>query len=469
MSLFGTSTPSNQAKPSLFGNPNTPQPSASPFGSAQPQQSNSLFGQSSNQPQQSSGSSLFGQPQNQNQNQQQTGSSLFGQPQQQQQQNTSGSGLFGQPQQQQQSNSGSSLFGQPQQQQNNNNSNSLFGQPQQQSTGNSLFSQPQQQQQPSNNTFGQSSLFASTNQNQQNNQLGSSQAQGTLRAGSQPLWQGSQSLVPREKGVVDQMTTLMKKWSPETAECCFQRYFYNNVGADRVPYFGPGPDEDESKWEEALSKKPDSDSIPVLCKGFAALGERLRVQVQAVQGLQARLHEINNSLAAQQQGHDLDISARAADARRKHVALSQRCLQLATKVQVLRNRGYVMDSAEEEVKSKLAHLERSAFDPALSGRQEEIWARMVGIHERAKILQAEAERINTGLKEQNEAGIDEEILRRTKKVRSTAVGISSSSVLLTVRQILNDYDSQISHLQREVTEIRKDFEDWEGNGFGRRQ
>lgn len=215
------------------------------------------------------------------------------------------------------------------------------------------------------------------------------------------------------------MQTLYDKWNPESSQCLFQKYFYNYVGPERVPYYGPGPGEDEQKWEDALAEKPDEGSVPVLCKGFASMAYRLRMQVESVQTLQARLHEINNSLDAQLKQHDLDISVRAIDARRRHVALGQRCLQLATKIQVLRNRGYVLDNAEEDLKKKMEKLNNSAFAPELGSRQEEIWARMAGIRERARVLQQESERAGASLANQEDDGIDEEVLRRTKKVGST--------------------------------------------------
>ncbi len=221
-----------------------------------------------------------------------------------------------------------------------------------------------------------------------------------------------------EKTIPEQMQVLLEKWSPESSKCLFQHYFYNSVQAEHVPYYGPAPGEDERKWDEALSKKPVEGSIPVLCKGFYALGNRLRVQLQAVTALQTRLHEINNSLTAMLQNHDLEISIRAVDAKRRHVALSQRCLQLATKVQILRNRGYAMDSAEEILKKKLTELEKSVFDPSLSGRQEEIWARMVGVRERARFLQEETDKVGRSITKGSSEAIDDELMRKTKKVRS---------------------------------------------------
>lgn len=96
--------------------------------------------------------------------------------------------------------------------------------------------------------------------------------------------------------------------------------------------------------------------------------------------------------------------------------LSQKCLNLATKTQILRNRGYALDAAEEELAQKLRKLEKQVLDPALGGREEEIWARMVSLRERGRILQAELER-SGGAAQSNEAGaIDEEVLKRAKKV-----------------------------------------------------
>ena len=212
------------------------------------------------------------------------------------------------------------------------------------------------------------------------------------------------------------MQVMFEKWHPDSSSCLLQTYFYNNVGAQNVPFFGPGPGEDEQKWEDALSKKPNKDAIPVFCKGFAGLGNRLRVQVEAVQTLQQRLHEINSSLDAILSSHDLEISVRAVDARRRHVALSQRCMQLASKVQVLRNRGYALDKPEEDLQKKLLELERVAFDPSLGGRQEEIWARMVGIRERTRFLQEEMEKTKAGSNNHGDDGFDEAVIRKTKKV-----------------------------------------------------
>jgi len=183
-------------------------------------------------------------------------------------------------------------------------------------------------------------------------------------------------------------------------------------------YYGPQPGEDEKKWEEALAKKPSSNSVPHLACGFEGIAERIQKQVGAVNNLRVRIHEVNNCLMVIKDSHELSVASRISEAKRKHVAFTQRTLALATKVQILRNRGYVMDQQEEELKKKLAELERKTFDPVLGGRQEEIWARMSGVRERTRILQEETEKLGKKIEsQQNGELLSEEDQKALEKVR----------------------------------------------------
>jgi nuclear pore complex protein Nup54 len=395
---------------SLFGNAQ-PVQGGGLFGSnTNPQQSGGLFGQNT-QNQQQAGSSLFGQPQQnqqqgglfgQNTNTQQLGSSLFGNLNAQQNKPAGGlfgstnttqpsGGLFGQSAQTQQP-AGSSLFGGLNTQQNQQQ------QQQQQQQGGSLFGgfggQQNQQSQPRATGFGQPS-----NPQQQQNQFGNSQ-----------LWQPENTA--QQKSVPDQMAFVLEKWSPNSASCVFKHYFYNKVDERQAPFYRPAQYEDPAAWEEALSKKPGPGYIPVLCTGFQQMGERIQVQQRNLAYFNKTLHDINGSLDAMLSRHDLTLSVRALDAKRKHTMLKKRSLALATKVQVLRNRGYAMDAKEDALKTKILALERATCDPGLSARAEEIWARMVGVRERARLLQEDVGNVPTA----NGDGINEEATRRAEKV-----------------------------------------------------
>ncbi|KAH8716969.1 nucleoporin complex subunit 54-domain-containing protein [Phaeosphaeriaceae sp. PMI808] len=412
---FGNSTANTEKKTgTLFGSTTAP--------------AGGLFGQSQQQQQQQTPAqpSLFGgaaAPQ---------GNSLFGASQQQ---NTGGSSLFGQPQQQ--NTATPSLFGQPQQQQNAAGS-SLFGQPQQQ--------QQVQQQQPAFNN----SLFGTSLQRPPT--LNPLQAQNLQqqREGLEPLRQSSaQSYANmsvtghREKSVVDQIRVLNEKWDPANPNCVFQYYFYNSVAPDEAIYYGPSPDEDHRKWEEALANKPSPGAIPLLARGFEQVADRIKLQTTAVTMLQTRLHEINNSLTILKDTHELNVASRITEAKRKHIVFTQRILALATKVQILRNRGYVMDQQEEDLKKKLIELERKTFDPVLGGKQEEIWARMSGVRERARILQEETERVG-------------------KTVESQQSGeLLSDEDQKALDKLLADYNRQLDHLQKWVDDTKEEYSVWE--------
>lgn len=289
------------------------------------------------------------------------------------------------------------------------------------------------------------SPFAKLGQNNQLQQSNTStlgrsqmQAQPILQLGRSGIWQPNSSISPREKSVPEQMAAVFEKWDTNNPNCAFKYYFYNKVDDNMAPYYRPGPNEDPKAWDEALSNKPDKGYIPVLCVGFAQIGERIKLQQRNLANFNARLHEINNSLSRMMQDHETKFSIKVMDARRKHTVLKQRCIALATKVQVLRNRGYALGGDEEELKIKLLSLEREVNDPALGARGEEIWARMLAVQDRAKVLNSES--LKAGLEATNT--MDEELTRRSKK-------------------ILEDYHTQLVHLSAELESIKRDYEEWQ--------
>lgn len=471
--LFG-STPSNQQPPAggggLFGSAQNNQgaPGATGgglFGSTANQQSSTggggLFGSSTPQNQQPSGGGLFGATATQNQPSGGGGGGLFGSSTAQTQ--PSGGGLFGSTTQQKPADG---LFG-----------GGGLGGGQQQQPGGGLFGgggqQQQQQQQPQPQTGG--GLFgASTQQQPQqpaqqsvwgNNTLGGQPQQGqqpqlgqsTAQQPGSSIWSPGRAVMGVHRTVPMQMAIIKDKWESTSFSSPFRTYLYNNVGEEAAPFYQPGPEDDEAKWEEALRQRPTSGNVPVLVRGFWELGKRAQRQKDFLTMMQNRLHEINNCLSELLSRHDLKISVKIADCRRKHIVLSKRCLALAAKTQILRNRGYAMDDTEEELKKKLAHLERSVFDPTLNGRGEEIWARMLAIREHSKRLQVEMDRAGANAATQGEDELDENTMKTVKKVwtlRTFYYWVEANDY-----QILDDYHAQIQHLQKELSSVRKDYEE----------
>jgi nuclear pore complex protein Nup54 len=218
-----------------------------------------------------------------------------------------------------------------------------------------------------------------------------------------------------DKSIQDQVTSLFRKWHDKDPLCEFSAYLYNQVDESTAPYYAPSPGENEKKWEEALRKKPGPGSIPLLVRGPEALSRRLNQQAVAIRWLQNRMHEIRAQLENTRQKHELEYSVRAQEARRKHLALSRRFLAMGSKLQLLRNRGYNLDPAEEALQAKLEALEKQAFDPVVDGRQEEIWARMGVVRERALLLQGEFDKLAKERKG-TDAPIDEDSMKTVEKV-----------------------------------------------------
>jgi nuclear pore complex protein Nup54 len=211
------------------------------------------------------------------------------------------------------------------------------------------------------------------------------------------------------------MMLVKEKWDPNNLSSPLRAYLYQVVDEQNAPFYQPCPGEDEHKWEEAVSKRPGSGYVPALARGFWDLGKRAQRQREFIEKINIRLHEINQSLEAQLEIHSQNVASRLAESRRKHVVASQRTLALAAKIQILRNRGYVMDNVEEELKMKLSKLEKEVFDPSLNGREQEIWARMLGIRERGKRLQKEIEK-TTSAATNLDSSLDESTVQAAKKV-----------------------------------------------------
>ncbi|KAH9994526.1 nucleoporin complex subunit 54-domain-containing protein [Xylariaceae sp. FL0662B] len=349
---------------------------------------------------------------------------------------STGTSAFGQP-----ANTSSSVFGQPSNQSQNQNQpqSSTFGGS---TLGGSAFGQPQNQ--PQQSAFG-GSILGQQNQNQQQpqQQYGAS---GFLNASQAPLrsslmWEPGRDS-PAHKPVAAQIENMLNKWNPAHPNTVFKYYFYNKVDQAYVPFYQPGPGEDPREWEQAVHDKPGPGYMPALATGFKAVGERLNMQRQVLANYRQALHAINSSLDAILSQHDLQTSVRALNARRKHGLLRQRCLALATKVQVLRNRGYALGKEEDELKTKLETLDRRMTDPALSARTEELWSRLIIMRNYADNLKNEINRRGSEAQE----GLGEEAEAKAKK-------------------ILEDYDKQLQTLKSQVESIKKDYDEWQAENY----
>ncbi|KAH6885354.1 nucleoporin complex subunit 54-domain-containing protein [Thelonectria olida] len=300
---------------------------------------------------------------------------------------------------------------------------SFFGQPQ------PIQTQPQQQANPLGG-----SIVGQQQQPQQMPTLSQSHAQL-----SSSLWQPDKEN-PHQKPILEQMKLVTEKWDPANPNCVFKHYFYNKVEESHVPFYKPQPFEDPREWEEALQNKPAPGFMPVLCSGYSGVADRLKTQKRAVSDFNTRLHQINGGLDAILQRHELETEVRAVAARRRQTTISERCLALAARVQVLRNRGYALSGDEDDLSSRLQTLEREVQDPAVNAREEELWSRLIILRGYADQLNKEMDRPSGG---EGEA-LDPDTEAKAKRV-------------------LEDYEKQIQHLKKELEALGVDYQEWEKN------
>jgi nuclear pore complex protein Nup54 len=338
--------------------------------------------------------------------------------------------------------------------------------------GSSIFGNTQQQQQQQTKPGNFSFQFGLTQE--QNDKLNAAQRDlsQTLRFGTSHQQQVHAATTLWEEGrgmgvyrsIENQVQIVKDKWDPASLTSPLRTYLYAHVQDEQTALqFRPDPNEDENRWEEAVAKRPGPQWVPQLIRGFGQMANRVKAQAEEIGKGYQLLHEVNASLDAQLERHNTVMSAKLVECKRRQAAASRRVLALAVKVQILRNKGYVMDNAEEELKSKLEKLERAACDPGLDARDQEIWARMLGIRERAKRLKAEMDKIAPAALAE-EPVLDEESIQQAKEV------CDNSCILIILTnddQILQGYDTQLRHLHKELQLVQSEYEDWQKFSEGR--
>lgn len=254
--------------------------------------------------------------------------------------------------------------------------------------------------------------------------------------------------------VLDQIEKIKDSWDPTSSQCAFQYFFYNRVGAQEALLYQKPPGIEQSKWEDAMAARPDNTHVPVHVVGFTDLQKRVSKQESTVFVYRQRMHEINEKLNQLSSRHDLHTTVRIAQMRARHNKLVHRTLSLASKLQVLRNRGYVLRPDEEVLKKELEAVNKQVDDPAVFGRINEIWARLTVLRERAQSLNQhvnEFESLGMGLDWNRD---DEQLEKLANVLKSQQVGISYLADVLQkdtaqVEDIINGFTEQQQRQQEQ--------------------
>lgn len=268
-----------------------------------------------------------------------------------------------------------------------------------------------------------------------------------------------------QKPVLEQIKLVTEKWDPASPSCAFKHYFYNKVDEAHIPFYKPNPYEDPREWEEALQNKPAPGFMPVLCSGYNGVADRLKTQKRAILEFNTRLHQINGSLDAILQRHELETEVRALAARRRQTAIGQRCLALAARVQVLRNRGYALSGDEDDLKTRLQNLEREVQDPALGAREEELWSKLIVLRGYSDRLKKELDSPAAADSEVMHPETEEKVKRVSCRRRYNDLfhpdgGHGAMADEQSIK-VMEDYERQLVHMKKELESLQADYDEWE--------
>ena len=187
----------------------------------------------------------------------------------------------------------------------------------------------------------------------------------------------------------------------------FQAYFYNRVAPETASLYTKPENHKQAAWDDAVAKRPDNSVVPVMAIGFTDLQTRMDGQQQQIHAYRTRMHEIVDKLKELDDRQLLHTTPKISVAMRRHTELSQRALQLATKVQVLRCRGYAMRPEEEQLRTRLTELQKRLKNPDTFGRTEEVWAKMTLIRARQKAAERDDSRSVSMINFEDGDGLDQ--------------------------------------------------------------
>lgn len=184
--------------------------------------------------------------------------------------------------------------------------------------------------------------------------------------------------------VLDQLQRVHDAWNPQSVNCAFKHYFYNQVPPEQVGLYAMPQGQDPSRWERAVQARPNASCVPVLAVGFTDLEKRVKQQDEQVNAYRMRMHEINEKLVELSNRHDLHTTVKLLEMRERHAKLARRALQIAVAIQLLSNSGRVLSSQEELFQRQAQKMLQKVEDPSVYGSLSEAWARVKTLQERQR-------------------------------------------------------------------------------------
>ncbi|KAG2202062.1 hypothetical protein INT47_006254 [Mucor saturninus] len=244
--------------------------------------------------------------------------------------------------------------------------------------------------------FGAKPAFGATT----NNLFGNNQQQ------QQQQQQQQMGGAPVQEKVWQDLALIRAHFDPTSPLCQFRHYFYNMVPTNEAHLYVRPQNQDENLWNEAVRKNPDPtwydfktavfyidadiegtflslfhiSLVPVLAVGFDDILKRIEIQSKQVEIHQETLKETANRLATVQRQYDLSTLVRLEEHKRRHANLAQRLLRLLRYSQVLRYKGFPLNSDEEQAIKQLSNLvSQPNQPPQLAEKMNQLYRQLQAI------------------------------------------------------------------------------------------
>lgn len=177
--------------------------------------------------------------------------------------------------------------------------------------------------------------------------------------------------------LLDQLSRIQEAYHHEKVSCRFNTFFYNTaVKENGIPdiqyaqsvvhavmkqhqaYLDP-----KKVWDAYLKSKNPAKLVPVPCRSFTELGQRIEAQQDRCKKITESLHMYEDKVNVLNSDHKVKNLATIEKIKDKHQILSARVLTLQKQVEVLMQRGIGLSNTDNQIKQKLDKMQEEFYKP----------------------------------------------------------------------------------------------------------
>jgi len=152
---------------------------------------------------------------------------------------------------------------------------------------------------------------------------------------------------------------------PQSYHCAYRFFFYNKVPPEDVPkWMGKPTNCPDELWIQACRMNPDQKyMVPAQVTSFDQLEGRIKEQRDMLNQQKQVLSHIKNFIANARKTHELEVSVKIQEYKKRSMDLFQWLLKIMVKLEVVRAKGFNIFPEEEALFSRLDNIQRELNKP----------------------------------------------------------------------------------------------------------